>query len=197
MKKLSKLTTLIVFLGIIFTVPILTLLKTKEDISQFENRELAKLPDLDRESVLSGEYFKDWETYMADHIYGRNTWLEKYTYMNINVLGKRKINDIVLGEKDTILPYNPYTPEKTLSQNLEDIAKMSERLEKLKKSLESYGGELYFVGVPVQQSFYRDRYPKYFERNEEFLDKSGEAMFSLLEVKGIGSIDMDLSLIHI
>lgn len=190
MKKLSKLTTLIVFLGIIFTVPVLTLLKTKEDISQFENRELAKLPEIDKERVLSGEYFKDWETYMADHIYGRNGWLEKYTYMNMNVLEKRKINDIVLGERDTTLPYNPYIPEKALSQNLEDIAEMSERLEKLKNSLESYGGELYFAGIPVQQSFYRERYPEYFERNEEFLDKSGERMFSLLEEKEISSIDM-------
>ena len=45
----------------LFAVPLATWLLPNENISGIENRSLATVPVLEKETLLSGEYFSAWE----------------------------------------------------------------------------------------------------------------------------------------
>ena len=156
-----------------------------------ENRALAVFPEYNKEKLLSGEYFSEWENYVSDHIIGRDKMIKSYTLLNMRLLGKRKINNIVRGKEDTLLPY--YTKE--LSQNLEDnfnnLPIMVANIKDLDNSIKSYGGQFIFVGLPGQSSFFKSRYQDYFENKEEYFIENETEMFQALENNNINYINMN------
>lgn len=191
MKKLLKYKLILIFILVIFTVPILTAMRHSVNISNIENRTLAQLPKYSNEKLLSGEYFNEWENYISDHIIGRNYLIKSYTLLNMNVLGKRKINNIIIGKEDTLLPF--YTDE--LSQNLDNYLKsldsMTENMKNLENHIKLNGGSFYFVGLPGQSSFFRSRYEYYFENKEEYFIQNETKMFNNLEKNNISYINMN------
>lgn len=74
--------------------PILTFVMPEKTVSYFENRALAKKPEATRESILSGQYFADWDAYLGDHIVGRNTMLKTYARIQ-RALPKVEVNNII------------------------------------------------------------------------------------------------------
>jgi hypothetical protein len=190
MKRIGQLFLTSMFIGIIFMMPIFTKLQANEGISLVENRKLAEVPVLDKESLLNGEYFAKWETYLSDHIYRRNDWIKSYTYLNMLVLDRSKINNIVLAEDGFLLPYYPHEgSEAGIYEG--NIKFMANQLKELKLKLEQWGGSFYFVGIPGQASIHRDKYPRHFQNNSKLLDKAEELMFGLLEENGIEYINMN------
>ncbi|MDR7857530.1 DHHW family protein [Tissierella sp.] len=191
MKKIGKYKLIILFLAFLFTIPILTAISGDTNISTIENRTLAPLPIYSKENLFNGDYFNQWENYISDHIISRDSFIKSYTLLNMNVLGKHRINDIVLGSDDTLLPY--YTD--TLSQNLihyyNNLPTMAESLGELSKFVESNGGELLFVGLPSQSSFFRDRYISYFSNKDSYLDESESKLFSELDKNEVNYINMN------
>lgn len=188
--KLSKYSLTVLFIIIIFSVPILTKLKPHRSISTFENRALATLPACNKDTLLSGEYFNSWEDYLSDHIIGRNTWLKIYTNLNMNILKKHKINDIVIGREGTLLPFYSYCSRYDLDKHRSDIKELVENLKDLNDYVDDHGGKFCFVGVPAQQSYYIERYPKYFNNNKQYFINSEKLMFSFLEENDINFINM-------
>lgn len=83
--KLSSWITVIVFCGFLGAMCLLLFLLPKEDFSENEKRFLAKTPAFNLRSVTSGQFGEDVESYMADHVPGRdffvglNAYFEKYT----------------------------------------------------------------------------------------------------------------------
>lgn len=190
MKRFSQIILIIMFIGIIFTLPVLTKLQKNEYVSKFENRSLAESPVLTKESLLSGLYFSKWETYISDHIYGRNNWIKNYILLNMVVMGKSKINNIVLGEDGFLLPFNAYEGNDEVS-NAANLATMAQRLKELQDRIKQHGGSFYFIGVPGQASIHREKYPSRFQNNSQSLDKSEIQMFENLDKQGIAYINMN------
>lgn len=63
---------IIVFLALIYIVTILNILSPKDAaISETENRTLAKWPTFSVDNLLSGMYFREFESYFADHFLKR------------------------------------------------------------------------------------------------------------------------------
>lgn len=191
MKKLSDYNLSILFIIIIFFIPILTKIHPHTDISSFENRTLATPPIFNRETLSSGEYFDNWEEYLSDHIVGRNRWLKLYTYLNMNILRKNKINDIVISKDGTLLPFYAHNRIYDPETHKANIKKMANNIEELSSYVDEYGGKFCFIGIPEQSSYYRERYPDYFYNNYEFLCNSEKTMFLLLREKNIDFINMD------
>ncbi|MEC2922130.1 secondary cell wall polysaccharide O-acetyltransferase PatB1 [Bacillus tropicus] len=108
MKKLGNLILFIGFLTIIFSFGILSLLKTDRDISPVENRPLAQKPALTKEALLTGSFFKDFETYTNDQLIGRDELIKNYTIAQIN-MGKSLINDIILTDDKWLLKNPAWT----------------------------------------------------------------------------------------
>lgn len=191
MKKIFKYPLIILFLGIIFLVPILSLTSEGKTMSEIENRSLAIRPEYSKENLLSGEYFSQWEEYTSDHIYGRDQWIKQYALLNMNVLQKKRINDIVLGKEDTLLPYYTEELSEKLNTNFKNLPQIISNMERLNQLTEEYGAEFIFVGVPGQSSFFRDRYHDYFENKADYFIENEKLMFQGLEDKNIGHINMN------
>lgn len=191
MKKLFKYNLIIIFIFFIFAIPILTILQKNNHISNIENRTLATIPEYSKDKLFNGEYFSHWENYASDHIIGRDKMIASYTLLNMKILGKRKINNIIIGKENTLLPYYTEELSQNLENNLNNIPTMIENINKLNKSIKSYDGEFLFVGLPGQSSFFRDRYQDYFENKQEYFDENESQMFQGLAKNNINYLNMN------
>lgn len=191
MKKIEKINMLIMFLGIIFLIPILTFIQKDKDISLVENRALAEKPAFSKRALYEGEYFTKWETYLSDHIFARDYWVKAYTYINMFALDKTKINNIVIGDDGVLLPFHSYKFYLKREVYESNITKMTEQIKELDDTIMQYGGKFYFIGIPEQSSYYRDKYPSYLNNHEEYLNDLESIMFENLDKQGVKYINMN------
>lgn len=191
MKRFGQIILIIMFLGIIFTIPVITKLQKNQVISTFENRKLAQMPVFSKASLISGEYFSKWEPYLSDHIYGRNTWIKSYTFMNMMVLGKANINNIVIGKDGFLLPFFDYNGKYDIINSEANLDKMAKQMKELRDKLEEQGNEFYFVGIPSQASYHRSEYPKHLQNNTQLMDKTEKLLFDKLNQLNVKHINMN------
>lgn len=94
MKK-SELFTVILFCGFLFAMTLCFLFLPKQDFSETEKRYLEEVPALNWEDVASGDWGEDAETYMADHIPGRDFFVGLNAYFTL-LTGRQAGEDIWL-----------------------------------------------------------------------------------------------------
>lgn len=191
MKRFGKIILIMLFLGIIFIIPVMTKLEKNQVISQFENRKLAEVPILTKSSLLSGEYFGEWDTYLTDHIYGRNNWIKSYTYINMMLLGKSNLNNIVIGQDGFLLPFFDYDGKYDAINSEENLSLMAKQLKEIQDKITPKGGSFYFIGVPSQASYHRAEYPSHVLSNSQLMDKTEKLMFGKLDQLGVPYINMN------
>lgn len=71
------------FGGFILIMALWFIVAPKISYSASEKRVLAEFPDTTPETVLSGQFGKDFETYFADHFPARNLWVGVNAYTNL------------------------------------------------------------------------------------------------------------------
>lgn len=191
MKSLIKHKLTILFLLLIFMFPLLTAMRHNINISHIENRTLASLPSYSKENLLSGEYFKGWDDYISDHIFGRDYLIKSYTLLNMEILKKHKINNIVIGKENTLLPYYTEDLSKTLEDNINNLPIMINNINNLNHFVNDYGGNFLFVGLPGQSSFFRDRYPSYFSNKNDYFIDNETLMFNELDESKVNYVNMN------
>ena len=103
--------------------------------------------------------------------------------MNANLLGRVQVNGVLLGG-DTLLPYEP-----TIYARPEDAGAMAADLAALARRLEEWGGQFLYLGVPRQDSIFRDKFPAYLDNNARLLEDLEESFFGALEEEGLEYID--------
>lgn len=64
-----------VFLLLVFGLSAATMLSTKRDFSETENRQLAQLPKAEAAAVLDGSFEQDYEQYLTDQFVLRDRWI--------------------------------------------------------------------------------------------------------------------------
>ena len=104
MKKTNifELATCVLFCAFIGIMGICYLLLPKQDFSQLEKRYLEESPVLTLDSLTSGEFGSDLDTYMADHMPGRNFFVGLGAYYDL-VMGQQPAKDIYLAEDGRLL----------------------------------------------------------------------------------------------
>ncbi len=188
MKKLGIYLTLIFFILCLFSVPVLSALKKSDDYSIYENRSLASFPQFSQELLFSGHYSRAWENYLTDRIVGRNTMLQKFTFLEMNILKKAEINDVaVVG--DVLLPFNEYVKTDTVAIS-QSIATITDELSALNKHILQNGGKFLYVSIPEQRSALRSLYPWYLNDDALYLDTVISTFSSGLNEKGVPHLDM-------
>ena len=195
-KKIFDILVAAGFCLIIFLVPVLTKLEPTAEYSIFENRNLAKLPvysnkddegnELKWDRALS-KYMSSWDVYYSDHIVQRDKFLKLKNLIDINLLKRPVVNDVVI-QKDLLLPFNSYIIDTSYVEKR--VKTVGERLNKLNKLVESYGGKFIYIGVPEQYSMLREYYPKYLNSNDELLSLIENSFFAELDSYGIDYINM-------
>jgi len=177
----------ICFVLFLFSVVAVTLLYSDGNVSYYENRTLASAPTLSGESLLSGEYFDGWESYLCDHAAGRTTLLRLKTRVELDLLFLPVVNDILVCP-DVLLGFNSYGVWDTsyLSESADELA---DGLLSLQEDMKGY---LCYVGLPHQYSYYSSKYPDYLENREWLKEAARSAVSSALSERGIAFVDMAL-----
>lgn len=183
MKKLIYIFLLAAFALILFAVPVLTKLEPAAAESYYENRALAQAPMSSAAGLWQGTYFADWDTYLSDHVYRRDTLLRAYTFLNANFLGRVQVNGVVLGS-EVLLPYDPVIYCKP-----EDAGAMADDLASLARQLEEWNGHFLYLGVPRQDSIFREQFPAYLNNNAALLEDLERSFFAALAERELDYID--------
>lgn len=100
--KLSDLLTCGLFCGFLSVMLVLFLVLPKETFSQREKRVLSEAPDTSVESILSGQYGTQAESYIADHIPGRDFFVGLASYYDL-LSGRQVTKDIYLAAGDRLV----------------------------------------------------------------------------------------------
>lgn len=127
------------------------LLLKKQDFSESENRYLEPFPVFTWESVKSGQYMEDINSYLCDHFPLRDFFIGVKTKTEIT-LGKKEINQIFIG-KDGYLIENYQKPVNT--------DQISQTLKKFGEKEELKGKELHLMLVPTAIYTYKNKLPEF------------------------------------
>ncbi len=176
------------FLGFLFIGMTVTIVRPKETESFYENRMLASVPVLNKESFISGSWFNDWETYLKDHAAARSTLLKAGTYIDLFILKRPVVNDIVITDK-YLLSYNSYDtvdPAKIAEQS----AASTDNLYGLKQFVEDSGGVFYYVAVSGQLPYDSSAYPSYLNSRADYYQSLLSIFSADMSKRGINLIDI-------
>lgn len=162
-KKLYTVT----FLLFLFLIPVLHVAGKDKEFSDLENRPLGALPRPEVETILSGSFGQELETYLADQFPFRNQFLSLKLGAEL-VMGKKESNGVFIGYEGRLLQ-NFKKPEESL-------------LKKNAGYINGLGKEknVYFLLAPTATSVYRECLPLlaapydeavYMKQVEELLSK--------------------------
>lgn len=189
MKKTQNLIAVILFLAVLFAVPIASALLPREHTSDYENRTLATFPHLSVQTLFDGSFAAGVEDYLTDHIAGRNRVLETYVRLNRDVLDKPVVNGVYETADGTLLDridydhYNAADVEQRMAHQLDELTALD-------ALVSSYGGEFLFCGVSEQRRDRYDRYPDYLQPGTETIEAAEQLLFEGFAEREITAINM-------
>lgn len=188
LQKFANRALLVAFGGILVAVPVLSLALPEKTVSYYENRALADKPEATAEAVTSGQYFSDWDTYLSDHIVGRNTILKTYAAIQ-RALPKVEVNNIIETDSGALLIMA--SPEQyDLEEQAAIMDKKTDELKALVGHVEKNGGIFCYVGVPGQRYVYYDEYPEYLSIGRSLVDYCEERVFDALAETNAVAVNM-------
>ncbi|MBM7562753.1 hypothetical protein [Fusibacter tunisiensis] len=191
MKEQNKIVHVLVILIFMLFMTIgglVTVIKPKETYSYFENRSLQQRPVLEKNGFLEGQYFQDLESYLADHTALRTTLLKIETLVDLHLLKRPVVNDVVVRD-DVLLPKLRHTFFDADSLEKE-VIEFTGRLAEFDAVVRAYGGTFYYVGVPCQYAYFEDRYPWYLENRADYTATVLSAFTREMVSQGVNFIDM-------
>jgi len=150
----NKLFLLIFFVvwGLLTVWNILTPVK---EFSEAENRVLQSFPKFSVNTLLSGKYIDNVNTFLNDQFVGREYWVIGQTLMEYG-LGKREVNEVYLGKNALLghmLPANMAMTE----ANINGINAFAER----------YEIPTYVIIIPIATSVQREKMPVFAQSWDE------------------------------
>ncbi len=156
----NKLLT-IIFLLLVFGITLLDLLSPDRDFSEWENRELKKMPKATFKTVFDGSFGVDYESYMTDQFALRDT-LVKVKYLSDRVLLKTDAGGVYIGD-DALF----------VKQKAIDRTKLQKNITAMEAFAKEYPAR--FLLVPSATYALRDKLPPYASVTDE------KALFDELE----------------
>lgn len=188
LSKRANISFTVAFLVFLVTAMIVTIMKPKESVSYYENRELASAPSLSVQSILNGSYFSGWEDYLKDHAAGRITLVKLSAFLDANVIRRPVVNDVVISG-GMLLGFNRYeTVDK--DEISKQSKKMADNMSNLNQTIQNYGGDFYYVAVPGQYTYFSDSYPFYLNNRSEYTELELSDFKADMSERGIRMIDM-------
>lgn len=138
----------ILFMIIFF---LLNLAVSDKEMSEEENRMLARAPRLTWSSVVSGDFMAKYESYLADQFAGRNIWRRIKVGLS-SLGGSKKEDDILIGRDDYLMEEIVSPDQETLTENLDAIRQFANR---------SRDVQMYMLLVPNAANIMSGRLPAF------------------------------------
>lgn len=176
------------FMGFLLLLMAVGLLREKETYSYYENRRLAAKPALTAQGVLSGTYFKELDSYLADQAPGRNTLLKADTFIDLKLLRRPVVNNVVVRD-GMLLPYLHFNMF-DMDAIPQDVNTMVNHLVSVRDAAASVGATYYYVAVPCQYAYFEGEFPGYLNNNAAYTEASRAALKAALEEAGVGYLDI-------
>ena len=177
MKKLKNVLA-VVFISGLFAVGAITVFSPRKTFSEQERRPLAKWPSFSFEKIISGEFFKDFDSALADQFTGRNELLGLKASTQ-KTLGKKDNSRVYFGKDNYLIEIHENLDEKQLQMNMEDM--LSFYQDKFLK--ESNPQEASLIIAPTVAGAQVELLPKYaVEANQEEILAKANGIFSGTEV---------------
>ena len=178
MKRTAQIFFVTCFCLFLLGVGVLTALLPKESGSFYENRSLAAFPEATAENILSGDFFTDLETYLTDHVPLRSYLLKGATLVRLDLLHQDVVSEVIDGD-EVLLGFHGYSRWDT-GYLLPSAQEAARAILPWQEAAASYGGQVYYLGVPEQYSYFQDRYPSYMEDRAWLYPPTEEAMETAL-----------------
>lgn len=99
---------------------LLNLIVSDKEMSEEENRMLARMPKLTWSSLVSGDFMTKYETYLADQFAGRNFWRSVKVGLS-GFGGSKKEDNILIGREDYLMEEIVSPDQEVLTENMEAI----------------------------------------------------------------------------
>lgn len=96
----------IIFGIITITLSLLLILLPKEQFSENENRYLSDFPEFSFNNLITGNFVKDFESYIQDHFAYRIFFLNLKTYAELSIFNKDENNSIYFAENNYLIEKN-------------------------------------------------------------------------------------------
>lgn len=145
--------TSILFILMLLTGAGLHLLLPDRVYSERERRKLEPLPDVSARSILSGEFGRKLETYLADQFPGREDWVALQTITE-RILGKRESGGVYYAD-------DGYLIEACRSLNNRQLAANTQAVKALQDELDGLGIPMHTLLVPTASQILHDKLPPY------------------------------------
>lgn len=162
-KKTSQYFVAIFFICSIFIFGIWSLIDEDRLSSEMEGRTLEKRPDLNIETVTSGEYFGRFEDYYNDNFPLRDQWIETNSFVSHRAFGQNLFNDVYINNDGYLI--STVAPEKTD----ESIKRVNTKINDFSADLKEKGIPVYFALAPNKTTMMENQLPDYIESNANTL----------------------------
>lgn len=120
-----------------------------QSFSQLENRTLQQLPTPTVETVLSGEFMSDFETYTTDQFPGRDAWVDLKARTE-KAMGKQENNSVYFCKEDTLITRFDTPDAQNVANNLSYVDQFAQKA----------GVPVYFSLIPGAAEIWSDRLPE-------------------------------------
>ncbi|MBI9011475.1 MAG: hypothetical protein JEZ08_04535 [Clostridiales bacterium] len=107
---MKKITTF-VFLIFICSILFLNIIIADSEISFSERRTLKEFPELNFDTIMSGEFMTELEPYLLDQMVLRDNFRQLKSWFELSVLSKKDVNDLFVKEDHIFKLEYPYKPE--------------------------------------------------------------------------------------
>lgn len=154
-KRIGRIFPILIFLLFLCCGMVISVLKPDEDYSKEENRLLQQAPEITVKSIKTGEFQKEYETYLSDQFIGRDRFVQIKSTLQY-WLGKRDMNGVFFGTDGYLL--EQYKKRDFDWQTMDDNAWFTADF--LAAMQESYGqGHVYAMFVPSKGTVLQNRLP--------------------------------------
>ena len=192
MKTRKKILFPALFLLALLLTPALTmfeLLHSPSGWSVEENRALATAPQVSMQSIWDGTLAQDAETFYKDHIFARRLLLKLDTAIQMQVLRRAVVHDVVVG--DTVLLPAPGFSARLSDEALERKADtIAGGLQSVKQAADEVGAQLLFTIVPEQRTVYAEYYPDWMDNPGQQTKRNRQALLAAMEQAEISTLDL-------
>ena len=183
MEKKTVWIPVITFLALIFGGMVWGILKPDQAYSDTENRYLASRPEFSWESLFSGSYTQDYESYITDQFPMRDQWIGLKTRTEM-ALGKAETKNVWLADDDYLIvnyPASDFEGEQA-GKNRDTLA------EALAYYVDSLGEDhVRVLLAPTSSQILQDKLPSYSQvyDQSQYLDEIIAAAGTALQSAGL------------
>ena len=177
----------LIFVTVWVIIVILNFVLPKSDFSEQENRMYAIIPRFTFKSFINGEYLDGVNDYVNDHFAFRDTFLKINSWWEINILGKKEINDVYVGKDSYLFEKFEFGEEEevTLNSNTKIISEFAQKMNE--QNIKTY-----FILVPNSIYINSNKLPE----NVEAPNQEKIINIAYSNTKNTVNVDVEKSLLN-